>query len=81
MTVYNPALRQEPRYEPAAVIPLKQEDSMLTWLQSEGRLILREAQEIDVPDEEDPELGDLMSIDNADDEDDFSADEPDDLDG
>lgn len=81
MTVYNPALRQEPRYEPAAVIPLKQEDSMLTWLQSENRLILRETQEASLPDEEDPDLEGLMSIDNNDDDDDFSADEPEDLDG
>ncbi|MEM9541027.1 MAG: DUF3134 domain-containing protein [Cyanobacteria bacterium P01_E01_bin.42] len=81
MTVYNPALRQEPRFEPAAVIPLKQEDSMLTWLQSEGRLILRETQEASATDEEDPDLEGLMSIDNTDDDDDFGADEPEDLDG
>ncbi|MGK7923773.1 MAG: DUF3134 domain-containing protein [Spirulina sp.] len=80
MTVYNPALRQEPRYEPAAVIPLKQEDSMLTWLQSEGRLILREAQESNLSEDEDPDLEGLMSIDHSDDDDDFGADEPGDLD-
>ncbi|MGV2830246.1 DUF3134 domain-containing protein [Myxosarcina sp. GI1(2024)] len=38
----NPALLQEPRYEPAIVIPLKQEASLLDWLQASGRLIPRE---------------------------------------
>lgn len=38
----NPALVQEPRYEPAIVIPLKQEASLLDWLQANNRLIPRE---------------------------------------
>jgi hypothetical protein len=37
-----PSLRQEPRYEPAAVIPLKKDSSLLDWLEATGRLILRE---------------------------------------
>ena len=43
----NPALIQEPRYEPAIVIPLKQEASLLDWLKANNRLIPREATEID----------------------------------
>ena len=39
----NPALVQEPRYEPAIVIPLKQEASLLDWLKANDRLIAREA--------------------------------------
>ena len=39
----NPALVQEPRYEPAIVIPLKQEASLLDWLKANNRLIPREA--------------------------------------
>lgn len=38
----NPALVQEPRYEPAIVIPLKQEASLLDWLKANNRLIPRE---------------------------------------
>lgn len=41
----NPALSQEPRYEPAIVIPLKQEASLLDWLESNNRLLPREPQE------------------------------------
>lgn len=40
--VENRALTQEPRYEPAAVIPLKRETSLLSWLESGGRLLPRE---------------------------------------
>lgn len=39
----NPALVQEPRYEPAIVIPLKQEASLLDWLKANDRLIARES--------------------------------------
>jgi hypothetical protein len=41
----NPALVQEPRYEPAIVIPLKQEASLLDWLKANDRLIPREQME------------------------------------
>ena len=40
--VNNPALSQEPRFEPAVVIPLKQKASLLDWLESNNRLIPRE---------------------------------------
>jgi hypothetical protein len=43
----NPALVQEPRYEPAIVIPLKQEASLLDWLKANNRLIPREPVEIE----------------------------------
>ncbi len=45
MEYKNPALVQEPRYEPAIVIPLKQEASLLDWLKANNRLIPREAVE------------------------------------
>lgn len=62
----NPALRQESRYEPAVVIPIKQEHSLLEWLESHNRLIPREALETeDVDDDnEDVEVQDLMSDDS-----------------
>lgn len=52
----NPALSQEPRYEPAIVIPLKQEASLLDWLEANNRLLPREPQEkekTDAPDDMD----------------------------
>jgi Protein of unknown function (DUF3134) len=38
----NPALQQESRYEPATVIPLKQDLSLIDWLKANNRLIARE---------------------------------------
>ena len=38
----NPALVQEPRYEPAIVIPIKREASLIDWLKANNRLIPRE---------------------------------------
>lgn len=61
----NPALRQEPRYEPAVVIPIKQEHSLLEWLESNNRMIPRESLETDSDsDNEDIEVQDLMSDDS-----------------
>ncbi|MCW6035925.1 DUF3134 domain-containing protein [Spirulina subsalsa FACHB-351] len=67
----NPALRQEPRYEPASVIPLKRDGSLLDWLEKEGRLLPREPLE-DVFEEEDSdeEIAELMDVDDRDFDDD-----------
>lgn len=43
----NPALVQEPRYEPAIVIPIKRESSLIDWLKANNRLIPREATEVE----------------------------------
>ena len=43
--MYNPSLRQEPRYEPAAVLPITRETSLLDWLRASNRLIFREKEE------------------------------------
>jgi Protein of unknown function (DUF3134) len=40
--MHNSPLREEPREQPAGVIPLKQESSLIDWLQSNGRLIPRD---------------------------------------
>jgi hypothetical protein len=75
----NPSLHQEPRYEPATVIPLKQEISLIDWLKANNRLIPREAHEIVVDatgGELDAEEFDGL-IDN-DDDDDFDDDYDDD---
>lgn len=61
----NPALRQEPRYEPAAVIPLKQEYSLLDWLEANGRLIPREVADVYQMIDEDEEITELMGVDDG----------------
>ena len=69
----NPALSQEPRYEPAIVIPLKQEASLLDWLKANDRLIPREPAEkeaqIDAADDMDELLDGEEDFDEDDDED------------
>ncbi|MGK7950928.1 MAG: DUF3134 domain-containing protein [Xenococcaceae cyanobacterium] len=71
----NPALSQELRYEPASVIPLKQESSLIDWLKANNRLIPREPKEKEsFADSEDPEIDELMSN-----EEDFEEDEDFDL--
>jgi hypothetical protein len=78
--MFNSPLREQPRNQRAAVIPLKQESSLLDWLQSSGRLIARDIHEPDYPDDEDPELADLVGVDDGgfddiDDDDDLDLDE------
>ncbi len=69
----NPALVQEPRYEPAIVIPLKQEASLLDWLKANNRIIARETvDEVDTIKAED----DLEALMDSDD-DDFVDDDDD----
>ncbi len=61
----NPSLRQEPRYEPASVIPLKQDSSLLDWLEANNRLMPREGMESENEKylEEDEEIAQLMGED------------------
>ena len=64
---FNPSVRQIPREDPADVIPLQRDSSILNWLEGTGRMIPREP--IDsVGDEPEPEeLADLMGNDDKDD--------------
>ncbi|MBD2358478.1 DUF3134 domain-containing protein [Tolypothrix sp. FACHB-123] len=48
----NSPLREEPRNQRAAVIPLKQETSLLDWLQASGRIIARDVHEPDFLEDE-----------------------------
>ncbi|WP_066376714.1 MULTISPECIES: DUF3134 domain-containing protein [unclassified Anabaena] len=75
----NSPLREEPRNQRAAVIPLKQESSLLDWLQANGRLIARDQLEPDFQDEEE-EISEFLGGDDGidyldDDDDDISLDE------
>lgn len=70
----NPATDEPP------VIPLKQESSLLDWLQTNGRLIARDVHEPDYSDEEE-EISEFLSTDDGisdfdyDDDDDVVPDE------
>lgn len=76
---YNPSLREEPRDQRATVIPLKQETSILDWLESSGRLLARDSNDYDYLDDEE-EISELMggddsSFDLDDDDDDLDLDD------
>ncbi|MGY6528735.1 MAG: DUF3134 domain-containing protein [Cyanobacterium sp.] len=67
----NPALRKEKRYEPAPVIPLKQEGSILDWLESNNKIMYREEKEEKthiLPVSEDEEISELIEDDDDDDD-------------
>lgn len=79
--MYNPSLRREPRYEPASVIPLNQDNSILEWLKNSGRLIARDEKED--PEELLPDdgLDGIMGDEGFDEDDDYGgiAEEEDDM--
>jgi hypothetical protein len=56
----NSPLSEEPRNQRAPVIPLKQESSMLDWLQANGRLVARNVQEHDFSEDEE-EISEFLS--------------------
>jgi hypothetical protein len=56
----NSPLREAPRNQRATVIPLKQESSLLDWLQTNGRLIAREVHERDLRNEDHEEISDFL---------------------
>ncbi|MBW4469994.1 MAG: DUF3134 domain-containing protein [Stenomitos rutilans HA7619-LM2] len=77
---YNPSLREEPRSQRAAVIPLKQEVSILDWLENTGRLLARDSQDVNYLEADGEELNDLMagednSFDIDDDDDDLELED------
>ncbi|MBD0385373.1 MAG: DUF3134 domain-containing protein [Nostoc sp. C3-bin3] len=60
----NSPLREVPRNQRADVIPLKQESSLLDWLQTNGRIIAREVHEPDFQDDEE-EIDSLMGVEDG----------------
>jgi hypothetical protein len=78
--MYNPSLREEPREQLADVIPVKQETSLLDWLETNNRLVARDSDEERFPDGEE-EISELMGGEDSsfDDDDDSSFDDDDDL--
>jgi Protein of unknown function (DUF3134) len=81
-TFNNPALKQQPRYEPAPVIAVQRNTSILEWLESQGRLIERDERDpsvstLDLPNSEDELFDDDRDFQEDDDSDD--ADDADDI--
>ncbi|TVQ45783.1 MAG: DUF3134 domain-containing protein [Gloeocapsa sp. DLM2.Bin57] len=70
----NPSLRREPRYEPANVIPLKDDSGLLDWLKQTGRLKYREQIKDIEPEllEQDEEIAELIDVEDY--ADDFETD-------
>ncbi|MEH1942535.1 MAG: DUF3134 domain-containing protein [Nostoc sp.] len=60
----NSPLREVPRNQRADVIPLKQESSLLDWLQINGRIIARDVHEPDFQDDEE-EIDSLMGVEDG----------------
>lgn len=59
----NPALRKEKRYQPAPVIPLTQDESLLDWLEANNRIIYREEKDMTIHEvelSEEEEISDLI---------------------
>jgi len=75
--MYNPSVRQEPRYEPAAVIPINKNASLIDWLKANNRLIARESVDVEIEAEEDVEISELIEVDDSgyDDDDDIIIDD------
>jgi hypothetical protein len=60
MLYTHPALKQEPRYESAKIIPPRGTPSLLDWLSATGHLIARRPEEKVSRLEEELELPDLI---------------------
>ena len=75
----NPSLREEPREQLADVIPIKQETSLLDWLETNNRLLARDSDDQTFLDDEE-EITELMGVDDSgyDDDDDLDDDLDDD---
>lgn len=71
----NPSLKEYPRTQLAPVLPLSQDQDLLSWLESSGRLIAREAvPEPEFPLGDEEEISALMGSEEASYEDDLEED-------
>lgn len=75
--MYNPSLREEPREQLADVIPIKQETSLLDWLETNNRLLARDSDDQGFLNDEE-EITELMGVDDASYDDDDLDDDIDD---
>lgn len=63
--MHNSPLREQPREQRAGVIPLKDESSILDWLQATGRLISRDQQEPEFLDVDEEGVTDFLDSDDV----------------
>lgn len=61
----NPALHEQPRNQPAKVIPVQRDASILDWLEQTGRLLSRETSDFDYSEPDEEEINALMSGDDG----------------
>ena len=64
--MYNPSLRREPRYEPAAVLAVTREETLINWLERNNRVIYRDKTKEEKANvsEEDIDITELMDGDD-----------------
>jgi Protein of unknown function (DUF3134) len=79
-TFNNPALKQQPRYEPAPVIAVQRNTSILEWLESQGRLIERDERDPAVSALDQPNLEEELFEDDRDYQEEDDSDDADDAD-
>ena len=60
----NPSLTQVSRDRHAPIIPVQTDSSILDWLERNGRLIPRDIQDVDLPENEE-EIAELMAGDDS----------------
>jgi len=61
---HNPSLREEPRFEPAGVIAMERESSLLDWLERNNRLLNRDPDDDFTEVDEEEEISELMGADD-----------------
>ena len=60
--LYNPSLSEEPRRKLAAVMPLRQNTSIINWLKETGRMLPRDTEDDKYLDKEDVEITELLAV-------------------
>lgn len=76
----NPALKQQPRYEPAPVIAVQRNTSILEWLESQGRLIDRDERDPAISALDQPNLDEELFEDDRAYQEEEDSDDADDVD-
>jgi Protein of unknown function (DUF3134) len=79
-TFNNPALKQQPRYEPAPVIAVQRDTSILEWLEAQGRLIDRDDRDPAISALDQPSLDEELFEDDRGYQEDDDSDDVDDAD-
>jgi hypothetical protein len=79
-TFINPALKQQPRYEPAHTIAEQRNTSILEWLEAQGRLIDRDERDPAISALDQPNLDEELFEDDRSYQEEDDSDDADDVD-